>query len=230
MIKSNPLANRKKKQIIENVGTVTAYAEHEKYEYIVDYNLLDTSPEENKKLMEYEEQIGRSAKKIGNELLLMGEFLYKGQELLANHSGGTFEKWYTAMGFKKTWVYMQIKRYSLSVRYEKKEFGKLPEKIINTISKEQDKLTIDDIEEVIVSKKPATILEMKLESFGDRTTENEIIEIIEKEDTIDEVLKRLDKEIKYHQEVLKELQAKRIKVLKEIENKNNEIFRKYLNK
>lgn len=42
---------------------------------------------------------------------LLGAKFKEARELLANHANGTFEKWYTAMGFKRQTVYNLIQRY-----------------------------------------------------------------------------------------------------------------------
>lgn len=45
---------------------------------------------------------------------LLGAKFKEAQELLANHSTGTFEQWYTAMGFKRQTVYNLIQRFEFS--------------------------------------------------------------------------------------------------------------------
>ena len=45
---------------------------------------------------------------------LLGAKFKEAQDLLANHSTGTFEQWYTAMGFKRQTVYNLIKRFEFS--------------------------------------------------------------------------------------------------------------------
>lgn len=45
---------------------------------------------------------------------LLGAKFKEAQDLLANHSSGTFEQWYTAMGFKRQTVYNLIKRFEFS--------------------------------------------------------------------------------------------------------------------
>lgn len=45
---------------------------------------------------------------------MLGAKFKEAQELLANHSTGTFEKWYTAMGFKRQTVYNLIRRFEFS--------------------------------------------------------------------------------------------------------------------
>ncbi|MGN1417507.1 MAG: DNA-directed RNA polymerase subunit alpha C-terminal domain-containing protein [Oscillospiraceae bacterium] len=45
---------------------------------------------------------------------ILGTKFKEAQELLANHSSGTFEQWYTAMGFKRQTVYNLIQRFEFS--------------------------------------------------------------------------------------------------------------------
>lgn len=45
---------------------------------------------------------------------LLGAKFKEAQDLLANHSSGTFERWYTSMGFKRQTVYNLIQRYEFS--------------------------------------------------------------------------------------------------------------------
>ncbi|MEZ3453916.1 MAG: hypothetical protein K1W17_06050, partial [Oscillospiraceae bacterium] len=42
---------------------------------------------------------------------LLGAKFKEAQELLSNHANGTFEKWYTSIGFKRQTVYNLIQRY-----------------------------------------------------------------------------------------------------------------------
>ncbi len=42
---------------------------------------------------------------------ILGANFKAAQDLLANHSGGTFERWYTSVGFKRQTVYRLIQRY-----------------------------------------------------------------------------------------------------------------------
>ncbi|MGN1304996.1 MAG: DNA-directed RNA polymerase subunit alpha C-terminal domain-containing protein [Oscillospiraceae bacterium] len=45
---------------------------------------------------------------------ILGAKFKEAQDLLANHSSGTFERWYTSMGFKRQTVYNLIQRYEFS--------------------------------------------------------------------------------------------------------------------
>lgn len=71
---------------------------------------------------------------------ILGANFKAAQELLANHSGGTFERWYTAMGFKRQTVYRLIQRFefmsSPTVGEQKADiFEELPLKLSYEISK-----------------------------------------------------------------------------------------------
>lgn len=50
-------------------------------------------------------------KETAGYFTLLGAKFKEAQELLADHSSGTFEKWYAAMGFKRQTVYNLIRRY-----------------------------------------------------------------------------------------------------------------------
>lgn len=45
---------------------------------------------------------------------ILGAKFKEAQDLLANHSSGTFERWYTSMGFKRQTVYNLIQRFEFS--------------------------------------------------------------------------------------------------------------------
>lgn len=71
---------------------------------------------------------------------ILGANFKAAQELLANHSGGTFERWYTAMGFKRQTVYRLIQRYEFRCSpklggHETDVFEELPLSLSCEISK-----------------------------------------------------------------------------------------------
>lgn len=80
----------------ENTGVPTAF----------DYSELDGDTAKN--LRECETVI---RKETAGYFTLLGAKFKEAQELLADHSSGTFEKWYAAMGFKRQTVYNLIRRY-----------------------------------------------------------------------------------------------------------------------
>lgn len=71
-----------------------------------DYSELDNDTAQN--LRECEKAIRRET---AGYFTLLGAKFKEAQELLANRANGTFEKWYTAMGFKRQTVYNLIQRY-----------------------------------------------------------------------------------------------------------------------
>ena len=71
-----------------------------------DYSELDNDTAKN--LRECETIIRQET---AGYFTLLGAKFKEAQALLANHASGTFEKWYTAMGFKRQTVYNLIQRY-----------------------------------------------------------------------------------------------------------------------
>lgn len=93
---------------------------------------------------------------------LLGAKFKEAQDILANHSSGTFEQWYRSMGFKRQTVYNLIQRYefisSPTIGGHEETFENLP----LTLSYEVSKPTA-----------PAELVEKVLE--GDITTHKEYI-------------------------------------------------------
>lgn len=71
-----------------------------------DYSELDSDTAKN--LRECETVIRQET---AGYFTLLGAKFKEAQALLADHASGTFEKWYTAMGFKRQTVYNLIQRY-----------------------------------------------------------------------------------------------------------------------
>lgn len=86
--------------------TVTVHDENTEVPAAFDYSELDGDTAKN--LRECETVI---RKETAGYFTLLGAKFKEAQELLADHSSGTFEKWYAAMGFKRQTVYNLIRRY-----------------------------------------------------------------------------------------------------------------------
>lgn len=99
-----------------------------------DYSELDSDTANS--LRECENVIRQ---KTAGYFTLMGEKFKEAQRLLANHDGGTFEKWYTALGFKRQTVYNLIQRYdflsSPAIEGRENAFEELPATLSYEISK-----------------------------------------------------------------------------------------------
>ena len=76
---------------------------------VFDYSALDTDTAHS--LKECETVIRTET---AGYFTLLGAKFKEAQELLANHSSGIFEQWYTSMGFKRQTVYNLIQRYEFS--------------------------------------------------------------------------------------------------------------------
>ncbi|MGN1134706.1 MAG: DNA-directed RNA polymerase subunit alpha C-terminal domain-containing protein [Oscillospiraceae bacterium] len=74
-----------------------------------DYSTLDTDTA--KSLRNCEAVIRQET---AGYFTILGAKFKEAQDLLANHSTGTFERWYTSMGFKRQTVYNLIQRYEFS--------------------------------------------------------------------------------------------------------------------
>ena len=70
---------------------------------------------------------------------LLGAKFKEAQDLLANHSSGTFEKWYTSIGFKRQTVYNLIRRFEFSSSPTIGERGETFEALPLTLSYEISK-------------------------------------------------------------------------------------------
>lgn len=95
-------------QIGENANEMTATVQNEnpKVQAAFDYSELDGDTAKN--LRDCETVIRQET---AGYFTLLGAKFKEAQDLLANHANGTFEKWYTAMGFKRQTVYNLIQRY-----------------------------------------------------------------------------------------------------------------------
>ncbi|MCM1525162.1 MAG: hypothetical protein NC120_11980 [Ruminococcus sp.] len=108
---------------------------NEKAPDLFDYSALDT--ETAQELRNCETVIRQ--KTAGYFTLLGGKFK-EAQTLLSNHANGTFEKWYTALGFKRQTVYNLIERYdflsSPALAGREDDFEALPITLSYDVSRE----------------------------------------------------------------------------------------------
>ena len=85
---------------------VTVPNENTEVQAAFDYSELDGDTAKN--LRDCETVIRRET---AGYFTLLGAKFKEAQELLSNHANGTFEKWYTSIGFKRQTVYNLIQRY-----------------------------------------------------------------------------------------------------------------------
>lgn len=175
------------------------YISHMNYD---DFGIVEI--EVRTKLINYEKKAVYHANQLNKSVMELSKIFSEAQKILANHSGGTFKKWFEELGFKKDFVYMCLKRNDLFLEIHDDKVFQIPERAIKTISKIKDKINKEEIKEIIQSDRPTDIAKEKESQLsGSPTTEEENIEIID--DSIDKIRE------------LEEMLAKYYKKIKEIE-------------
>lgn len=126
-------------------------------EYIskVDYNTLEISELDLKKLIDCEKNILFHQQKSVEHLLALSETLFEAQQVLANYKNGSFKNWFEKLGLKKDFVYMCLKRYNLYLNYNNEKVMAIPEKVIKELSNKKIVLKKEQILEILESEKPA---------------------------------------------------------------------------
>lgn len=122
------------------------------YKTVVNYYSFFLDDDDLKKMIDYEKNVLFHQQKSKEHLLALSETLYKAQKLLANYKNGGFRDWFQALGLKKDFVYMCLKRYSLYLDYSNDKVMMIPEVIIKDISK--NNLTKENIVEILNNDKP----------------------------------------------------------------------------
>lgn len=162
---------------------------------------------------------------------LLGAKFKEAQDLLANHSSGTFEQWYTAMGFKRQTVYNLIKRFEFSssptIGERAEVFEALPLTLSYEISKPDapaelvDKVLDGDITSNAEYQKLKKQLEETTEQLEQQKINNQ--HLSEANDNIYAASKRNRED--YDKERLKTLELQ--KRIEELESEADEADREY---
>lgn len=133
-----------------------------------DYSELDSNTAKN--LRECETVIRQET---AGYFTLLGAKFKEAQTLLANHVSGTFEKWYTAMGFKRQTVYNLIQRYdfigSPTIGGREDTFEALPLTLSYEVSKPNAPKEL--VEKVLDGDITTNAKYLKLKAELDRTRE-----------------------------------------------------------
>ncbi|MEG0134683.1 MAG: hypothetical protein RR191_04795 [Cetobacterium sp.] len=199
------------------------------YKSIIDYSTFEITDVEKDKLIKYEEQVIFHGKEIIKNNIELAKIFSEAQKTLSSNKTGTFTKWFEALGFKKTFVYMCIKRNELFLEFEDSKIFDIPEKALFEISKIKDTVTKDKIKEAIKSNKPLeAVRTLNKESFGHRTIkkvdnnieEAQVIEVFSNDEQ-EKTLKIIRAEIEVLMNKLEYLRLKEIEILKS--SKFNEI-------
>lgn len=135
---------------------------------LFDYSELDNDTAKN--LRECERIIRQET---AGYFTLLGAKFKEAQSLLADHASGTFEKWYTAMGFKRQTVYNLIQRYdffgSPTIGGREDTFEALPLTLSYEVSKPDAPAEL--VEKVLDGDITTNAEYLKLKAELDRTRE-----------------------------------------------------------
>jgi len=127
-------------------------------------------------LLQKEEIAKRNIMQIQRNTIELGKILYETQELLANHKNGAFNGWFLNLGLKKDFVYREIQRYKIFLKYHNEKIKELSirtikyistneipeEQVIEIIEAEEPSKKIDEIERNL---KPEVTLEEKIKNL-----------------------------------------------------------------
>lgn len=205
MAKKN-LFDRKKFNDAKYEGVATK----EVYTSPINYNELEVSKEDEKKLIEFEKVALENSKRIKEHLFNLAEVFYEAQKLLSSkdNTKGKFLKWIEGIGFGKSFVYETLDRYNIYLEHNNKKIFELPVRAMREIKKMPSEKAI----EVMNSEDPSNkIKELKKVS-------EEIEEAIVVENSLEHrlsiILNRLEEIKKEENELLQEKRRIELKLKK----------------
>ena len=203
---ANKLGEKFKETNIQKEAIETEVLEiKEKYNSIVNYDELELEDIQKEKMIIFEEKAIHHANELSKNTIALSKIFYEAQKTLASAKTGTFVKWYEALGFKKDFVYMLLKRNELFMEVENERIFEIPEKAIKTISKIKDKVNTKEILEIINSEKPV-IVAKEIETYLSGNPKDEAPEIEEAEvvnNTINKIQEIERKIAEYYQKIKK---------------------------
>lgn len=192
----------------------------DEYSSIVNYEELALKEEDLKKMIICEKNILFHQKKSIEHLLALSETLYEAQQILANYKNGGFRKWFEAMGMKKDFVYMCLKRYTLYQNYKSEKVMAIPEKMVKELSTPNINLPKEQILEILESEKPTKKYEEKIQVLLSGHPTIKLCENYENEEIfLEKELKRKYFQIKTLQKDINKIE-KRLDILKDIKTRD----------
>lgn len=201
---ANKLGEKFKETNIQKVTSQIELMEiKEKYNPILNYDEFELENLQKEQMIIFEEKAIHHVNELSKNTIALSKIFYEAQKTLASAGTGSFVKWYEALGFKKDFVYMLLKRNELFMEVENERIFEIPEKAIKTISKIKDKVNVKEILEIVNAEKPVIVAkEIEVSLSGnpkDRVAEIEEIEIID--NNFDKVIKIEKKIAEYYQKI-----------------------------
>jgi len=131
-------------------------------------------------LLQKEEIAKRNIMQIQRNTIELGKILYETQELLANNKNGAFNGWFLNLGLKKDFVYREIQRYKIFLKYHNEKIKELSIRTIKYIS--SNEMPEEQVIEIIEAEEPSKKID-------------EIEKNLKQEVTLEEKIKNLENKI-----------------------------------
>ena len=131
-------------------------------------------------LLKKEETAKRNIMQIQRNTIELGKILFEAQELLANNKNGAFNGWFLNLGLKKDFVYREIQRYKIFLKYHNDKIKELSVRTIKYIS--SNEIPEEQVIEIIEAEEPSKKID-------------EIEKNLKQEVTLEEKIKNLENKI-----------------------------------
>ena len=131
-------------------------------------------------LLKKEETAKRNIMQIQRNTIELGKILFEAQELLANNKNGAFNGWFLNLGLKKDFVYREIQRYKIFLKYHNEKIKELSIRTIKYIS--TNEIPEEQVIEIIEAEEPSKKID-------------EIERNLKQEVTLEEKIKNLESKI-----------------------------------
>ena len=128
-------------------------------------------------LLQKEEIAKRNIMQIQRNTIELGKRLYETQELLANNKHGAFNGWFLNLGLKKDFVYREIQRYKIFLKYHNEKIKELSIRTIKYIS--SNEMPEEQVIEIIEAEEPSKKIDEIEKSLKNGLTSEEKINVLE---------------------------------------------------
>ena len=128
-------------------------------------------------LLKKEETAKRNIMQIQRNTIELGKILFEAQELLANNKNGAFNGWFLNLGLKKDFVYREIQRYKIFLKYHNDKIKELSVRTIKYIS--SNEMPEEQVIEIIEAEEPSKKIDEIEKSLKNDLTSEEKIKVLE---------------------------------------------------
>ena len=128
-------------------------------------------------LLKKEETAKRNIMQIQRNTIELGKILFEAQELLANNKNGAFNGWFLNLGLKKDFVYREIQRYKIFLKYHNDKIKELSVRTIKYIS--SNEMPEEQVIEIIEAEEPSKKIDEIEKSLKNGLTSEEKINVLE---------------------------------------------------